>query len=158
MAEASKRLGILTFHKCINYGSYWQALCLAEGNRALGHEVELLDHDCKCVRRSEARCALHPKLPERTALAELKLYAEKGSPVRESDRPVALIPTIFRSTSPAPPANMKQSSLEATKCGISAIPATEASRSSSAMGCRRSGWSPMPQALGTMELDRASPA
>ena len=24
-------IGVLTFHRCINYGSYWQARCLAEG-------------------------------------------------------------------------------------------------------------------------------
>jgi hypothetical protein len=77
MAASGKKLGILTFHKCINYGSYWQARCLAEGLRSRGHEVELLDHDCDCVRRAEARCALQPKLPDRTPLGELKQYAEK---------------------------------------------------------------------------------
>ena len=25
--------GVLTFHRCINYGSYWQARCLMEGLR-----------------------------------------------------------------------------------------------------------------------------
>ena len=77
MAASSKRVGILTFHKCINYGSYWQARCLAEGLRARGHEAELLDHDCKCIRRAEARCALQPSLPDRTPRHELKVYAEK---------------------------------------------------------------------------------
>jgi hypothetical protein len=76
MARAQK-IGVLTFHKCINYGSYWQARCLAEGLRRRGFEVELLDHDCKCIRRAEVRCALQPKLPDRTPLAELKQYAEK---------------------------------------------------------------------------------
>jgi len=78
MPRSRKKLGILTFHKCINYGSYWQARCLAEGLRARGHEVELLDHDCKRVRRAEARCALQPKLPERTPVGELRAYAEKA--------------------------------------------------------------------------------
>src|SRR5690349_14173336 len=77
MARSRKTVGILTFHKCINYGSYWQARCLAEGLRARGHDVSLLDHDCRCVRRAEARCALQPKLPERTPVNELKAYAEK---------------------------------------------------------------------------------
>ncbi len=27
------RVGVLTFHRCINYGSYWQARCLVEGLR-----------------------------------------------------------------------------------------------------------------------------
>ena len=60
-------MGVLTFHKCINYGSYWQARCLAEGLRARGHDAELLDHDCRCVRRAEAHCALQPKLPRANA-------------------------------------------------------------------------------------------
>jgi len=77
MAASAKKVGILTFHKCINYGSYWQARCLAEGLRRRGHEVELLDHDCTCIRRAEVRCALQPKLPDRTPPRELKAYAEK---------------------------------------------------------------------------------
>ena len=71
------KVGVLTFHKCINYGSYWQARCLVDALRARGHDAELLDHDCRCVRRAEVRCALQPKLPERTPRDELKTYAEK---------------------------------------------------------------------------------
>lgn len=77
MPARPKKLGILTFHKCINYGSYWQARCLAEGLRGRGYDVELLDHDCACVRRAEVRCALQPTLPDRTPRHELKHYANK---------------------------------------------------------------------------------
>ena len=73
-----KKVGILTFHKCINYGSYWQARCLVEGLSACEHEVELLDHDCGRVRRAEAKCALQPKLPQRTPSQELPLYRAKA--------------------------------------------------------------------------------
>ena len=76
MARGQK-IGVLTFHKCINYGSYWQARCLAEGLQRRGYEVELLDHDCECVRRAEVRCALQPQLPERTPVRDLKAYAQK---------------------------------------------------------------------------------
>src|SRR5437868_12260896 len=69
--------GVLTFHRCINYGSYWQARCLVEALRARGHDAELLDHDCRCVRRAEAKCALQPKLPERTPRRELPQYRSK---------------------------------------------------------------------------------
>jgi hypothetical protein len=31
------KVRILTFHKCINYGSYWQARCRVEVLRARGH-------------------------------------------------------------------------------------------------------------------------
>jgi hypothetical protein len=72
------KVGVLTFHKCINYGSYWQARCLVEGLRARGHDAELLDHDCNCIRRAEAKCALQPKLPERTPVHELPHYRSKA--------------------------------------------------------------------------------
>jgi polysaccharide pyruvyl transferase WcaK-like protein len=72
-----RTIGVLTFHKCINYGSYWQARCLVEGLRSRGFEAELLDHDCACIRRAEVRCALQPKLPERTPRSELGAYARK---------------------------------------------------------------------------------
>jgi hypothetical protein len=78
MATRRKRIGVLTFHKCINYGSYWQARCLVEGLRALGHDAELLDHDSQCVRRAEAKCALQPKLPKRTPGNELPRYRAKA--------------------------------------------------------------------------------
>lgn len=71
------KIGVLTFHKCINYGSYWQARCMVEALRARGHDVELLDHDSRCIRRAEVRCALQPKLPERTPRHELPIYAKK---------------------------------------------------------------------------------
>ncbi len=71
------KVGVLTFHRCINYGSYWQARCLVEALRARGHDAELLDHDCTSVRRAETRCALQPKLPERTPAHELKSNAAK---------------------------------------------------------------------------------
>jgi len=71
------KVGVLTFHKCINYGSYWQARCLVEALQARGHDAELLDHDCRCIRRAEARCALQPTLPHRTPRNELKTYASK---------------------------------------------------------------------------------
>jgi transposase len=77
MGQHAKKIGVLTFHKCINYGSYWQARCLVEALQARGYEAELLDHDCRCVRRAEAKCALQPKLPERTPRRELRHYRLK---------------------------------------------------------------------------------
>lgn len=61
-----KPLGVLTFHKCINYGSYWQARCLVEGLGQRGNQVVLLDHDSPQIRAAELRCAVQPALPERT--------------------------------------------------------------------------------------------
>ncbi|MFL6720581.1 MAG: polysaccharide pyruvyl transferase family protein [Sphingomonas sp.] len=78
MAVRRGKVGVLTFHKCINYGSYWQARCLVEALRHRGHDAELLDHDCRCVRRAEAKCALQPKLPARTPAGELPQYRAKA--------------------------------------------------------------------------------
>lgn len=57
------KIGILTFHRCINYGSYWQARCLAEGLRARGHDAVILDHDSRRVNLAEWKCAFQPTLP-----------------------------------------------------------------------------------------------
>lgn len=71
------KVGVLTFHRCINFGSYWQARCLVEGLRSRGHDAELLDHDCDCIRRAELNCAFQPKLPKRTPRRELRAYGAK---------------------------------------------------------------------------------
>ena len=70
-------MGVLTFHRSINYGSYWQAHCLVEGLRRRGYHVELLDHDCPKVLRAELQCALQPELPRRTPRRFLGSYATK---------------------------------------------------------------------------------
>ncbi len=56
----TQRVGVLTFHRCINYGSYWQARCLVEGLRDRGHDAVLLDHQSDRINLLEWRCALHP--------------------------------------------------------------------------------------------------
>lgn len=71
------RVGILTFHACINYGSYWQARCLVEAIAAMGHEAVLLDHRSTEVERRELRCAFQPTLPERTPLAHFPALKAK---------------------------------------------------------------------------------
>lgn len=73
-----RKIGILTFHKCINYGSYWQAKCLVEGLRARGFDAELLDHHCDGVSWAEARCAFQPMLPQRSSRADFRAYASKA--------------------------------------------------------------------------------
>jgi hypothetical protein len=61
-----RKVGVLTFHRSINYGSYWQARCLVEGLRARGLDAELLDHRSRRVEWREARNAFQPTLPVRT--------------------------------------------------------------------------------------------
>jgi len=63
---AARKVGVLTFHRSINYGSYWQARCLVEGLRARGLDAELLDHRLRRVEWREARNAFQPTLPVRT--------------------------------------------------------------------------------------------
>jgi hypothetical protein len=70
-------LGVLTLHRCINYGSYWQARCLVEGLRGMGHRAVLLDHRSHRIDLAEWRCALQPARPGNTPPAERRMYARK---------------------------------------------------------------------------------
>lgn len=78
------RVGVLTFHACINYGSYWQARCLVEAIAALGHEAVLLDHRSVAVERRELRCAFQPTLPERTPRTAFPALAAKVRAFRDA--------------------------------------------------------------------------
>src|SRR4051812_31023111 len=70
-------IGVLTFHRCINYGSYWQARCLVEALRARGHQAVLLDHESRRINRAEWTCAFRPLLPLEVPKADYPLYREK---------------------------------------------------------------------------------
>ncbi|ODP36456.1 polysaccharide pyruvyl transferase family protein [Sphingomonas turrisvirgatae] len=72
------KVGVLTFHRCINYGSYWQARCLVEGLRGMGHDARLLDHDDVTARRAEWRNAFQPRLPVRTTRNDIAGYGAKA--------------------------------------------------------------------------------
>ncbi|HVJ39424.1 MAG TPA: polysaccharide pyruvyl transferase family protein [Stenotrophomonas sp.] len=71
------KIGVLTFHRCINYGSYWQARCLVDGLRALGHEAVLLDHASRRIDVAEWKCALQPTLPVPVLPADRARYRRK---------------------------------------------------------------------------------
>jgi polysaccharide pyruvyl transferase WcaK-like protein len=94
------RTGVLTFHRCINYGSYWQARQLVEALQARGCDAVLLDHDDACVNRAEWRCALQPQLPARTPKADLPLYARK---TRKFMKAIAQLPLSERFALDCPP-------------------------------------------------------
>jgi hypothetical protein len=97
-----QRIGVLTFHRCINYGSYWQARCLIEALRARGYNPVLLEHQSDRVNRAEWRCALQPVLPTLVPKSDRPLYADKvrkffaafaalpGSPCFSLDDPAAM--------------------------------------------------------------------
>ncbi|WP_431112729.1 polysaccharide pyruvyl transferase family protein [Variovorax paradoxus] len=78
------KIGVLTFHRCINYGSYWQARLLVEALQNMGHRAVLLDHHSRRVNMAEWRCALRPVLPTPVAPADRKLYAHKTRKFLES--------------------------------------------------------------------------
>jgi len=72
------RIGVLTFHRCINYGSYWQARSLVEGLRSRGHDAVLLDYASPRIDRIEWRCAMQPLLPRRSSREDIRHYARKA--------------------------------------------------------------------------------
>jgi len=72
-----QKVGVLTFHRCINYGSYWQARCLVEGLRARGLDAVVLEHRSPRVDRAEWTCALRPLAPAPTPRSDRPLYAAK---------------------------------------------------------------------------------
>lgn len=74
---AALKIGVLTFHRCINYGSYWQARCLVEGLREYGHDAVLLDHYSRRVNLAEWKCALRPVLPTPVPESDYRLYSRK---------------------------------------------------------------------------------
>jgi hypothetical protein len=79
MPESSgKKVGVLTFHRCINYGSYWQARGLVEGLRARGHATELLDYCDAPSTVREYRVGLRPTLPTPVPVADVKGYKRKA--------------------------------------------------------------------------------
>ena len=73
----SLKIGVLTFHRCINYGSYWQARGLVEGLQKRGHDAVILDHQSSRVNFSEWKCALQPVLPTHVPASDHPLYREK---------------------------------------------------------------------------------
>lgn len=84
-----QEVGVLTFHRCINYGSYWQARCLVEGLEGMGYRAVLLDHRSQRVDLAEWRCALQPERPGATPRAERRTYARK---TRKFFQSVAALP------------------------------------------------------------------
>lgn len=89
-----RRLGILTFHRCINYGSYWQARCLVDGLRALGADAVLLDHECPDVAKAEIRCAFRPTLPQPTPRSDFAAYGRKTRKFLEAFAQLPLSPAF----------------------------------------------------------------
>ena len=78
------KIGVLTFHRCINYGSYWQARFLVEALQGMGHRAVLLDHRSRRVDIAEWRCALRPVLPTPVPRADQKPYAQKARKLMEA--------------------------------------------------------------------------
>lgn len=71
------RVGVLTFHRCINYGSFWQARQLAAFIAAQGPQATILDHRSRAVTSREWRYAFQPLLPDRSPRADVARYGRK---------------------------------------------------------------------------------
>ena len=86
---SGRAIGVLTFHRCINNGSYWQARCLLDVLRSRGHDAELLAHTSRRVNHAEWRCALRPTLPTVAPASDRPRYRAK---VREFARLIDDLP------------------------------------------------------------------
>lgn len=86
VALGGPTVGILTFHRCISYGHHWQARCLVDGLRDMGINAVILDHDCRRVRASEWKCALHPHPATRLPSWDLAFYGLKLLKLPEARR------------------------------------------------------------------------
>jgi hypothetical protein len=74
---AGLKVGVLTFHRCINYGSYWQARALVEALQSRGHNANILDHQSAKVNIAEWKCAFKPVLPTEIPESDFPLYRQK---------------------------------------------------------------------------------
>jgi len=83
----NERMGVLTFHQCINYGTYWQARSLLEG-LARWNPI-LLDYRSERVERKELECAVSPTLPVRSTARDRVLYQAK---IRQFERAIHGLP------------------------------------------------------------------
>ena len=72
-----KKVGVLPFHDCINYGAYWQARCLADGLRSQGHDAVILDHRSWRVDMRELTWGLWPVSPDFIPPLDYLRYARK---------------------------------------------------------------------------------
>jgi hypothetical protein len=82
-------VGVLTLHRCINHGSYWQARCLVEALRARGLDAVILDHRARRIDVLEWRCALQPTLPTAVPRLDRRAYARK---IRSFAREIEMLP------------------------------------------------------------------
>jgi hypothetical protein len=93
-----RKVGVLTFHRCINYGSYWQARLLVDGLRARGHDAVLVDHDSTRVKLAEWKCAFRPALPAAVPVSDYALYRGKIRRFFDAFATMPLSPRFARST------------------------------------------------------------
>src|SRR5688500_20036997 len=88
-----RTIGVLTFHRCINNGSYWQARCLVSALRERGHDAVILDHHSRRVNLAEWKCALRPTLPTPAARSDWERYRHKVRAFRDA---IAALPLSAR--------------------------------------------------------------
>lgn len=55
-----KKIGIITFHRAINYGAVWQSYALTTYIQSLGHTVEVIDYFPKFLRKDRQHFSKRP--------------------------------------------------------------------------------------------------
>ena len=90
----SQKVGVLTFHRCINYGCYWQARCLSKALQGRGFDVALLDHRARRVDIAEWRCAFRPQLPHAPNPADYPALRRKIEAFHDAFEQLPLSPSF----------------------------------------------------------------
>jgi hypothetical protein len=89
-SPSQRKIGVLTFHRCINYGSFWQASCLVQWLRKNHYDATILNHVSRRVNFAEWKCAVRPTGCPSTARQQAPLYRAKIESFLDATRTLPL--------------------------------------------------------------------
>ncbi|EGU56693.1 polysaccharide pyruvyl transferase [Vibrio nigripulchritudo ATCC 27043] len=85
------KIATVTYHDGINYGAYWQASCLAQFLKSLGHEVYIVDYKPKSLKYNELKTLFFTKrinllIKNYFKLRKFRSYQKENFELVEVDR------------------------------------------------------------------------
>jgi hypothetical protein len=114
--NSQPKVGVLTFHRCINYGSTGRRAAWPRGCKAVGYDAKIIDHQSRRVNFAEWKCAFRPVLPTHVPPDDTRATAKRWA---SSSRRFPLLP-LSSSFDLAHPEAMEPYDIvvvAATKCG-----------------------------------------